>query len=342
MDDQKLSRRKVVTGLSAMGMMGSTYAAGQDMTYRTLGHTGEKVSTIGLGGAHIGKPKLSESDAIKIVRTAIDRGLTFMDNSWDYNGGESELRMGKALRDGYRQKAFLMTKIDGRTKAEAAKQIDESLKRLQTDHVDLLQHHEVIRFDDPDRIFGQGGAMEAFTEAKKAGKLRYIGFTGHKDPHVHLYMLKTAADHGVQFDTVQMPLNVMDPHFRSFEKVVLPELVKQNIGVLGMKSMGSSVILKSNVVKPIECLHYSMSLPTAVVITGIDSMQILDQAFEAVRTFKPMTKEEVTSVLGRTAKAAEHGEYELFKISAHFDSTAKHPEWLGEESARVKQLGKDS
>jgi predicted aldo/keto reductase-like oxidoreductase len=342
MEKNELNRRDLVTGITALGLMGGARGANQEMVQRTLGRTGEKVSAIGLGGSHIGKPKLSEADAIKIMRTALDRGLNFMDNSWDYNGGESEKRMGKALRDGYRQKAFLMTKVDGRTKAEAAKQIDESLQRLQTDHVDLLQHHEVIRFDDPDRIFAPGGSMEAFLDAKKAGKLRYIGFTGHKDPHIHLYMLKVAADHGFHFDTVQMPLNVMDAHFRSFAQAVVPEAVKQNIGVLGMKSMGSSVILKSNVVKPIECLHYAMSLPTSLVITGIDSMQILDQAFQAVNNFKPMSKDEMAALLGRTAKAAEHGEYELFKTSAHFDSTAKHPEWLGQETDRVKQLGQSS
>jgi aryl-alcohol dehydrogenase-like predicted oxidoreductase len=295
-----------------------------------------------LGGSHIGKPKLSEGDAIKIMRAALDRGMNFMDNSWDYNDGQSEIRMGKALKDGYRQKAFLMTKIDGRTKQEAAKQIDESLKRLQTEHLDLLQHHEIIRFDDPDRVFAKGGAMEAALEARKAGKVRYIGFTGHKDPHVHLYMLKVADDHGFHFDTVQMPLNVMDAHFRSFEKMVLPELVRRNIGVLGMKSMGSGVILKSNTVKPEECLRYALSLPTSVVITGIDSIKILDQAFNVVKGFKPMAKQESAALLSRTVKAAAAGEFELFKTSAHFDSTAKHPEWLGQESEQVKQLGQSS
>src|SRR5436190_17659495 len=224
---------------------------------RILGHTGEKISMVGLGGYHLGMQS-DEQESIRIIRTGLDSGITFLDNCWDYNDGQSEIRMGKALRDGYRQKAFLMTKIDGRTKEEAAKQLDESLRRLQTDHVDLLQHHEIIRFDDPDRIFASGGAMEAFLDAKKAGKLRYIGFTGHKDPSVHLYMLKVARDHGFNFDTVQMPLNVLDAHYRSFEKLVLPELVKQNIGVLGMKSMGSGVILKSNAVTAAECLQYAL------------------------------------------------------------------------------------
>src|ERR1041385_4109917 len=308
-----------------------------DMPYRTLGRTGEKVSAIGLGGYHIGSPK-EEQESIRIIRRAIDGGINFLDNSWDYHDGGSESRMGKALLDGYRQKAFLMTKIDGRTKESAAKQIDESLRRLQTDHVDLMQFHEAIRMEDPDRIFAPGGAMEAMQEAKKAGKVRFIGFTGHKDPLVHLRMLEVAADHKFHFDAVQMPLNVMDAHFRSFGRQVLPVLVKEQIGVLGMKPMGSGVILKSNTVKPIECLHYAMNLPTSVVITGIDSMQILDQAFEAVRTFQPMTSGEVESLLKKTAAAASNGGFEPFKTTSIFDGTAENPEWLGEEPERFQQL----
>ena len=333
-----MNRRELIGGAAAMSTSTLLSGASQDMPHRVLGRTGEKVSVLGLGGSHIGKPKVAEAHAIRIIRAALDKGMNFMDNSWDYTDGQSELRMGKALRDGYRQKAFLMTKIDGRTKREAAKQLDESLRRLQTDHVDLLQHHEIIRFEDPDRIFGPGGAMEAFLDAKKAGKLRHIGFTGHKDPHVHLYMLQVADAHGFHFDTVQMPLNVMDAHFRSFGKLVLPELVKHNIGVLGMKSMGSGVILESNTVSPVECLHYAMNLPTSVVITGIDSDKILDQAFEAARTFQPMSQHQVSALLSKTVKAAASGEYELFKTSQHFDSTAEHPEWLGGESERTKQL----
>lgn len=299
-----------------------------DMIYRTLGRTNEKVSVIGLGGHHIGRQK-DEQDSIKIIHSAIDRGINFMDNCWDYHDGGSEIRMGKALRDGYRQKVFLMTKIDGRTKQAAAKQIDESLQRLQTDHVDLMQFHEVLRMEDPDRIFAPGGAMEAMLEAQKAGKVRYIGFTGHKDPLVHLRMLEVADQNGFRFDTVQMPLNVMDAHFRSFGHQVLPVLVKNQIGVLGMKSMGDQIILKSNTVKPIECLHYAMNLPTSVVITGIDSLQILDQAFEAARTFQPMSQEQVSALLARTTQAAAKGQYELFKTTNHFDGTAKNPAWLG-------------
>jgi diketogulonate reductase-like aldo/keto reductase len=299
------------------------------MLYRTLGRTGERVSAIGLGGYHIGHAEIQDQEATQLIRQAIDRGINFMDNCWDYNGGVSEVRMGKALADGYRSKVFLMTKIDGRTKAEAARQIDESLQRLQTDHVDLMQFHEVIRLEDPDRIFAEGGAMEAMLEAKKAGKLRYIGFTGHKDPLVHLRMLDEARAHQFHFDAVQMPLNVMDAHFRSFEHNVLPVLVREGIAPLGMKAFGDHYILDSKIVTPIEGLHYCLNLPIAVQITGIDSQAILDQALEAARMFKPMATAEVASLLERTKEGAQGGKYELFKTSSHYDGTAHNPKWLG-------------
>jgi aryl-alcohol dehydrogenase-like predicted oxidoreductase len=309
-----------------------------EMTYRALGATGERVSAIGLGGWHLGLKHVDAKLAVKIVRTAIDRGITFLDNSWDYNGGDSETRMGKALKDGYRDKVFLMTKIDGRSKAEAAKQLDESLKRLKTDWIDLVQHHEVIRFDDPHRIFDPEGANAALLEAKATGKLRYIGFTGHKDPHIHLHTLRVAAEHGFKFDAAQMPLNVMDAHYRSFARLVVPELVAQGVGVLGMKSMGNGLILRSGTVTAIECLHYALNLQTSVVITGIDSMEILDQAFEAFRTFHPMGEAEVGALLAKTKAAAAKGEFELFKTSSIFDSTATNPAWLGKEPERLQKL----
>lgn len=308
------------------------------MIYRTLGSTGEKVSAIGVGGWHLSLEHVSEKLSLRIVRTAIDRGINFMDNCWDYNDGESERRMGKALGEGYREKAFLMTKIDGRTKQEAAKQLDESLRRLRVDCIDLVQHHEVIRYEDPHRIFDEAGANAALLEARAAGKLRYIGFTGHKDPHIHLYMLEVAKAHGYQFDTVQMPLNLMDAHYRSFEERVLPELVKLGIGVLGMKSMANGILLKSKTVTPIECLHYAMNLPTSVVITGIDSMDILEQAFSAVESFHPFSTEERDALLAKTAKAAASGRYEPFKTTSIFDGTAQNPQWLGEEPPAVQQL----
>ena len=306
--------------------------------YRALGKTGERVSPIGLGGWHLGLPHVDEQLGFRIVRGAIDRGITFMDNSWDYNDGASEIRMGRALRDGYRDKAFLMTKIDGRSKREATRQLDESLRRLQTDRIDLVQHHEVIRFDDPHRIFHPEGANAALLEARKAGKVRYIGFTGHKDPRIHLHMLEVAKENGFSFDTVQMPLNVMDAHYRSFEKLVLPELVKQNIGVLGMKSMANGIILKSGTVTHVECLHYALNLPTSVVITGCDSMEVLDQALDAVHTFRALSVPQREALLAKTRAVAARGEFEPFKTSSIFDSTATHPEWLGEEPQSVRNM----
>src|SRR2546426_2278387 len=308
------------------------------MIYRQLGSTGEKVSAIGLGGWHLGLKQFDEPLSIQIVRTAIDRGINFLDNCWDYHEGISEIRMGKALRDGYREKAFLMTKIDGRSKKEAARQLDESLQRFGVDRIDLVQHHEILRYEDPHRIFHEEGANAALVEARDAGKIRYIGFTVHKDPRVHLYMLEVAAQHGFKFDTVQMPLNLFDAHYRSFSKLVVPDLVRQNIGILGMKSMANGILLKSNTVTPIECLHYALNLPTSVVITGIDSMEILDQACSAVESFHPLSSDERDALLTRTREAAATGRFEPFKTSSIFDGTAENPRWLGEEPAELRAL----
>ena len=299
-----------------------------NMIYRELGRTGERVSAIGIGGYHLGKQH-DPDESIRLLRTAIDRGITFMDNCWDYNGGISEVRMGQALRDGYRQKVFLMTKIDGRDKNTAARQIEQSLGRLQTDVIDLLQFHEVIRLDDPDVIFAPGGAMEAVLEAKQAGKIRYIGFTGHKDPSVHLRMFETADKHAFHFDSVQMPINVMDAHFRSFLNGVVPVAQEHGTAILAMKTFGDPYILQSKTVTPMEALHFGLNSPAAVVITGIDSLEILDQAFQAVQTFRPMDLQEVAAILAKTKDAAMTGRFELFKTSSHYDGTIKNPSWLG-------------
>lgn len=298
------------------------------MIYRMLGSTGQKVSAIGLGGFHLSKPK-TDDEAVRLIHSAIDRGITFMDNCWDYADGVSEIRMGKALKNGYRNKVFQMSKIDGRDKKSAAKQIDESLLRLGIDTIDLMQFHEIIRLEDPDKIFSEGGAAEAMTEAKKAGKVRFVGFTGHKDPFVHLRMLETAARHNFKFDTVQMPLNVMDAHFRSFQAEVLPKLVEQKIGVLGMKSLGDPFILDSKTVTAPEALRYSLSLPTSVVITGIEKPEILEQALTVAKNFKQMTEAEMTALLAKTKDAAMTGKFEKFKTDNRFDGTAKNPKWLG-------------
>lgn len=299
------------------------------MIYRELGTTGERVSAIGMGGAHIGfQPDPQES--IRLVHAGIDAGITFMDNCWDYNGGHSEERMGQALAmDGYRQKVFLMTKMDGRTADAYTQQLEQSLKRLQTDMIDLVQFHEVIRMEDPDRIFAPGGALEGALKAREAGKIRYIGFTGHKDPLVHLRMLEVAKQHNFHFDTVQMPVNVLDASFRSFIKHVIPVAQQEGIGVLGMKSLGSKFVLRSGAVKAPEALRFSLSQPVSVLITGIDSQPVLEQALDVARNFKPMSQQEQASLIARTARVAQTGKFEPFKTSNRFDGTAKNPQWLG-------------
>ena len=312
-------------------------SAHEAIPYRTLGRTGERVSAIGIGGWHLGFPSLTDDESIRIIRTAIDAGINFLDNSWDYFEGRSETRMGRALRDGYRDRVFLMTKINGRSKKEAAKQLDESLKRLSVDTIDLVQHHEVIRFEDPNRIFDEDGAHAALADARKAGKIRYTGFTGHKDPEIHLHTLRVAREHGVTFDAVQMPLNVMDVHYRSFERLVLPELVREGIGVLGMKPLANGLILKSGKVGAVECLHYALALPTSVVITGVETMERLEQALHAARTFHPMDEGRLNALRQKTAAEGARGAFELFKTSSVYDGTAQHPEQLGEEPQRVQQ-----
>lgn len=302
------------------------------MPMRVLGRTKQQVSLIGLGGYHIGKQK-DEAESIRIIQSALDNGVTFLDNCWDYNGGQSEIRMGKALQGGYRDKAFLMTKIDGRTARVAAEQLEQSRKRLRSDVIDLVQIHEIIRPGDPERCFAADGALRALIAAQQAGTIRYIGFTGHKSPDYHLEMIQRGLDKGFVFDTVQMPLNVMDPHYQSFEKKVLPVLVKHDIGVLGMKALGSGEILQSGVVTPIECLHYAMNLPTSVVITGCDSMEILNQALRAAREFEPLAPERVQALLEKTAPLAGSGKFETFKTSDRYDGTARNPHWL--EEARL-------
>jgi len=301
------------------------------MKYRMLGRTGARVSLIGMGGFHLAKPEPNgptTEDAIRIIRTGIDAGLNFCDNCWDYNGGESEIRLGKALRDGYRNKAFLMTKIDGRTAKAAMAQLETSLTRLQTDHLDLLQFHEIIRMDDPERVFAPDGALEAVLRAKDQGKLRFIGFTGHKSPAIHQRMFEVAAQHDFDFDTVQMPVNIMDAHFDSFQKGIFPIATAQETAVLAMKTFGDTFIIDSHVADPIDMLHYSMSQPVAVVITGCDRMPILEQALQAVRSYQPMSAERQKALLSQSAALAQGGKTERYKVSTHFDGTVQHPNWL--------------
>lgn len=304
------------------------------MIYRELGTTGERVSAIGMGGFHLAKdPNTTQADAVKLVRTAIENGITFMDNCWDYNDGISEVRMGQALKDGYRHKVFLMSKMDARTAKDYNKQLEQSMGRLDTDVIDLVQFHEILRFEDPDRIFADDGAIHAAMEAKKAGKIRYIGFTGHKDPAIHLRMFEIAEQHGFKFDSVQMPVNAMDAHFRSFTNQVIPVAQRNGTGVLAMKTFGDGYILKSNTIDPVEALQYGMSVPgVSVVITGIDKPEILDQALHAAKTFQPMSADAKQAFLAKTQQAAMTGKFEPFKTTNIFDGTAQNPKWLGGES----------
>jgi aryl-alcohol dehydrogenase-like predicted oxidoreductase len=283
---------------------------------RPLGRTGVEVSALALGGSHLGEVK-SEREAARIVHEAIDAGLTFMDNAWEYHDGRSEELMGKALA-GRREQVFLMTKLcsHGRDKKTALRQLEQSLRRLKTDHLDLWQIHEVVYDSDPDLHFAPGGAIEALEEARRAGKVRFVGFTGHKDPAIHLKMLA----HGFPFDTCQMPLNVFDATFRSFEQRVLPELLKRGIAPLGMKSMcGEGAPVKKRAVQPEEALRYAMSLRVAATVSGIDSLKILRQNLRIARGFEPYTETEMQALRERCAEAAADGRFELYKTSKHFD-----------------------
>jgi predicted aldo/keto reductase-like oxidoreductase len=294
---------------------------------RELGRTGERVSIVGLGGYHLGIP--TESESIQLVRMALEHGMNFLDNCWDYNGGESERRMGKALRDGYRQKAFLMTKLDGRTAAATDKQLEQSLKRLQVDVIDLVQIHEVIRPEDPERCFGPGGTIDALVAARKAGKIRFIGFTGHKAPAIHRSMLDVARQNGFRFDSVQMPINVLDAHYRSFEREIIPVALHDGTAVLGMKPMGAGLILESGSASAEECLRYAMSVPgVSVTITGCDSKGVLEQALSIALDFHPMPDAERETLLAHTAAAAQAGKWERFKTTNQFDGTVQNKRWL--------------
>lgn len=296
---------------------------------RKFGRADAEVSIIGIGGYHLGLRNVAEQDAIGIVRAGLDAGINFLDNCWDYNGGVSEERMGKALAEGYRQKAFLMTKIDGRTGAAARKQIEDSLRRLKTDHIDLLQIHEVIRMGDPEQAFEKGNVIDVLQEARKAGKIRFLGFTGHKSPEIHLHMIETADKNGFTFDSVQMPVNALDEHYDSFGQKMIPVAQEHGMAILGMKPLSNGAILKTNTISAPEALHYAMSVPVTVTITGCESMANLEQALAVARNFKPMSLEEKLAVLEKTAPVATAGKFEDYKSSHVYDGTYHNPQWLG-------------
>jgi aryl-alcohol dehydrogenase-like predicted oxidoreductase len=287
---------------------------------RALGRTGVEVSILGLGGYHLGT--IGSREAVRIVQAAVDAGITFMDNAWEYHDGESEKRMGQALTGGRRENVFLMTKVctHGRGKQVALRQLHESLRRLRTDHLDLWQIHEVVYENDPEKHFAKDGAVEALDEAKRQGKVRFVGFTGHKDPSLHLQMLK----HEYPFDTCQLPLNCFDSGFRSFERLVLPELVRRGIAPLGMKSLGGEGDpAKRRAVKATDARRYAMSLPVATTIVGIDSPKVLRQDLEVARGFKPLSEREMEALRRQAAELAADGRFELYK------TTAKHEGPIG-------------
>lgn len=285
-----------------------------EMPRRPFGKTGVPVSMLGLGGWHIGIQK-ERTESHRLIRTALEAGINFLDNSNDYNDGQSELRMGEAIQ-GRRDQVFLMTKHNYRDKKHALRDLEVSLKRLQTDYLDLWQFHSIERPEDADWIFAPHGAIEAATLAKQQGKVRFIGFTGHKSPDYHLKMLTKPYD----WDALQMPLNVLDPHFGSFERLVLPEAVKRNLGIVGMKPMASQNAPKTGVITAIECLHYAMSLPVSVTLTGCETMERLHTALEAVRTFRKLSPDEMQALRDRLQPFVKHGESEPYKITKNFDN----------------------
>ncbi|MDE3042734.1 MAG: aldo/keto reductase [Nitrospirota bacterium] len=309
----------------AMGQVSSVEAAGLSATAndvtgeipkRMLGKTGVQVSALCFGGAHWGRMD-SEAEAIRVLHEALEAGVTFLDNAWEYNGGRSEELMGKALQ-GRRQQAFLMTKVcsHGRDKRVALQQLDESLRRLRTDYLDLWQIHEVVYDDDPDRHFAPNGAADALLEAKRQGKVRFLGFTGHKDPKIHLKMLA----HDFPFDTCQLPLNVFDGTYRSFAQEVLPVLAQRGIAPLAMKSLsGNAEPIKQGIVTVEEALRYVLSLPIASLVSGIDSRQVLQQNLGIVRRFTPMNVAEMQTLRNRVSRYAMDGQFERFKSSRDYD-----------------------
>ena len=326
----KLNRRNFVKGATFAGAAalipagiaatsfakGSKETEGSQVPKKALGKTGLEVSALGIGGFHLGTAK-DQAEASEIVARAMDAGVNFFDNAWEYHEGESENRMGQALK-GKRDKAILMTKVctHGRGKDVAMRMLEESLRRLQTDHLDIWQIHEVVYHNDPDLIFALGGAAEALLLAKQQGKVRFIGFTGHKDPEIHLKMLS----HDFPFDTIQMPLNCFDATFRSFEQQVMPEAIKRGMAVLGMKSLGGSGEMVTNgAILPEEGLRYAMSLPVATTISGIDSLAVLEQNLAVATDFAPMTNDEMEALRERCREKAGDGRYERFKTTKLYD-----------------------
>jgi aryl-alcohol dehydrogenase-like predicted oxidoreductase len=304
------------SAIGALAPLEMTRTGPEEIPRKPLGKTGEHISILGLGGYHIGTLGSAE-EATRLVQEAMDAGVNFFDNAWEYNEGRSEEFLGKALQ-GRRDQAFLMTKVctHGRDRKVAMNQLEQSLKRLKTDHLDLWQIHEVIYDNDPDLHFARGGVVEALDAAKKQGKVRYVGFTGHKHPAIHLKMLS----HDYPFDTVQMPLNCFDGTYRSFEQQVLPEVQRRGMAALGMKSLGGDgQPLLHGIVTPEEALRYALSLPVATTISGVDSLTVLRQNVAVARGFQPMSADEMETLRQRCKRYAADGHLELYKTTKHYD-----------------------
>ncbi len=313
--DRREFLRAAVASVTAAGV-GSQVLADQrtessGIPTRPLGKTGERVSIVGIGGYHIGTPE--EKEAIAIMHEAIDQGMTFFDNSWDYNNGRSEEYMGKALATGGRRaKVFLMTKVCARDYDGARSQLEDSLRRLQTDVIDLWQFHEINWAVDSEWIYEQG-ALKFALEAQKAGKVRHIGFTGHKDPAFHLKMLATS----YEWATVQMPINILDAQYRSFQKKVLPECTKRDIGAIGMKALSGGIIPDDLKVSAEMCRRFSLSLPICTLVCGIASRKDLQQDLAMARSFTPVTQEEIEDLLAGTAEVGGDGKFEKYKTTRY-------------------------
>jgi len=292
----------------------------EGMPYRELGKTGEKVSLLCVGGYHIGVDKLSDDESVALMRTAVDEGVNFFDNAWAYHDGRSEVRMGKALKDGYRDKVFLMTKGQARDAKGAQQYLEESLRRLDVDTIDLWQIHEIVRPESPGLIYGQG-VMEYLLKAKEEGKIRHIGFTGHHLTSIHLEMLEG----GFPFDTVQMPMSILDYHYRSFQGTILPKALERGMGVLAMKTLGGGpgAIPKSGAASVEECLRYAMSLPVSTVVSGMKTMEELRQNIGAAKSFTPMSETEISALRERTQPFGNDGRFEDYKTVWHVDIQEK-------------------
>ena len=287
-----------------------------DIPVRDLGKTGLKVSIIGFGGGHSVNPNIDERMTVRLIQKAIDDGVTFMDNAWEYSDGECERRMGIAL-DGRRDKVVLMTKVCARDRETAEQQLNESLRRLRTDVIDVWQFHEVNYDNDPDWIFRTGGAIEAAIAARDAGKVRFIGFTGHKSPHILQRMLQQ----NFEWDTCQMPVNVLDAHYRSFQHEMLPELNRRGIGVIGMKSLcGGGQIVRAVGLTAEQCRRYALSLPVSTLVCGIQSEANLDQDVAMARDFEPFSADQMRELEARVYDEATDGRHEWFKSTQTFDA----------------------